>query len=1235
MAKKTFNDVRIQIKRDSASNWETNNPVLLYGEEIIVDTNAGEVRKKVGDGVKTYTQLPFTDESIRTSLSEKTAAINKLNDLVGVIPVETQINDAIGAIDIPKHTWETLPDKPFGLDRIYGTDTITWDGTRTGLVSIYSNNGRYLCKVSDVVPTVEDLQNGYGISLVQRNSEGPDVPETSTVYSGQPHESGAIVLSNIVIVPESAVGVQITLNPNTYSGWYWAAAAVFPEPGIYFQYDQSQSLWVKAFRIKDYTFYTDTIVKIDPMYMPDSMGTVKTIDNIKPDENGNINITHPDQINSNWNQNDESSKEYIKNRTHYRTIERDIIIVPEVVVTASGQTISTKIMPGFDYSPYGFYIMINNEIYFNGPESKFPIMEEGSAKTAVFIYGNPSLYSSSYEDNGYPFCIYRPTLENKSTILLKNTEDAPMTIEIFRGIVNYKTLDETYIPNTIARKSDLGEVDHAKSSDAATKDGDGNVITSTYETKANAIDKLEEAKGYTDSKIADLVGSESVKDQINDAISSKADDVDLTTHTENTTVHITAQERAIWNAKASTAVATSSTDGLMAAEDKAKLDDIEEGANKYTHPTSHAATMITEDTSHRFVTDAEKSSWNAKASTALASTSSNGLMSSTDKAKLDAIDANANKYTHPSYTAKSAGLYKVTVDATGHVSDTTAVTAADITGLGIVGTDTKYTAGTGLELSGNIFNHSNRITAGTVKGDNTKTLTYAGTFTVPSITYDSEGHITEVGTTTMTMPAKPADYSHPSTHPATMITEDTTHRFVTDDQIAVWDNKVNDSELSSHTENKNNPHSVTKVQVGLSNVTNDAQVKRSEMGAANGVATLDSNGTIPASQLPSYVDDVIEGYFYNSKFHKDSAHTQVITGETGKIYVDLTNGINKTYRWSGTAYVVISETLALGETSSTAYPGNKGKDNAAAIVTINEKLSTIEDGANKYTHPSTHPASIIVQDTSNRFVTDAQIAAWNGKASTAVATSSANGLMSSGDKAKLDGIAANANNYSHPTYTAKASGLYKVTVDATGHVSATTAVAKADITALGIPAQDTTYSKATSTADGLMSKEDKGKLDGIATNANNYTHPSYTAKSAGLYKVTVDATGHVSATSAVAKADITGLGIPGSDTNTTYDLSAPASAANGNVKLNLTAGGSGSGTDTVAIKGSGATTVTTNTSGEIIISSTDNNTTYSNATTSTAGLMSAADKQQVDKIATLESKIAAIETKLLNAVFYG
>lgn len=82
-------------------------------------------------------------------------------------------------------------------------------------------------------------------------------------------------------------------------------------------------------------------------------------------------------------------------------------------------------------------------------------------------------------------------------------------------------------------------------------------------------------------------------------------------------------------------------------------------------------------------------------------------------------------------------------------------------------------------------------------------------------------------------------------------------------------------------------------------------------------------------------------------------------------------------------------------------------------------------------------------------------------------------------KDKLNGIAAGANKYVHPTHTAAASGLYKTTVDEEGHVTATTPVTKDDITNLGIPAQDTTYGKASAAADGLMAAADKSKLDGM------------------------------------------------------------------------------------------------------------------------------------------------------------
>ncbi|OMF88958.1 hypothetical protein [Paenibacillus sp. FSL R7-0337] len=84
-------------------------------------------------------------------------------------------------------------------------------------------------------------------------------------------------------------------------------------------------------------------------------------------------------------------------------------------------------------------------------------------------------------------------------------------------------------------------------------------------------------------------------------------------HAADTVKHITAAERTSWNAKASTAVATTTAAGLMAAGDKSKLDSVAQGANNYVHPSTHTPSIIVQDSSNRFVTDAEKTAWNGKA----------------------------------------------------------------------------------------------------------------------------------------------------------------------------------------------------------------------------------------------------------------------------------------------------------------------------------------------------------------------------------------------------------------------------------------------------------------------------------------------------------------------------------------------------------------------------------------------------------------------------------------------
>lgn len=144
------------------------------------------------------------------------------------------------------------------------------------------------------------------------------------------------------------------------------------------------------------------------------------------------------------------------------------------------------------------------------------------------------------------------------------------------------------------------------------------------------------------------------------------------------------------------------------------------------------------------------------------------------------------------------------------------------------------------------------------------------------------------------------------------------------------------NDLNTHKQNTQNPHNVTKQQVGLSNVTNDAQVKRSEMGTANGIATLNEQGLIPSNQLPSYVDDVIDCYatyskeedgtLSNIKLYSDAEHQNAITGESGKIYVDIT-GSDSAYqfRWTGTQFTVVGAPTVIGEITGTAFDGARGK----------------------------------------------------------------------------------------------------------------------------------------------------------------------------------------------------------------------------------------------------------------------------------------------------------------------
>ncbi len=176
-------------------------------------------------------------------------------------------------------------------------------------------------------------------------------------------------------------------------------------------------------------------------------------------------------------------------------------------------------------------------------------------------------------------------------------------------------------------------------------------------------------------------------------------------------------------------------------------------------------------------------------------------------------------------------------------------------------------------------------------------------------------------------------------------------------------------------------------------------------GTANGLAELDSNGKVPTAQLPSYVDDVLE--FDNKTAFPTS-------GESGKIYV--AKDTNKTFRWSGTAYVEISASLALGETPSTAFAGDKGKKaydhSQAAHAPANAEANVQSDwnesntGSDAYikNKPTSMRADGGNADTVGGHTVQSDVPANAEFTDTTYgkATQAADGLMSAADKKKMD-----------------------------------------------------------------------------------------------------------------------------------------------------------------------------------------------------------------------------------------
>ena len=186
----------------------------------------------------------------------------------------------------------------------------------------------------------------------------------------------------------------------------------------------------------------------------------------------------------------------------------------------------------------------------------------------------------------------------------------------------------------------------------------------------------------------------------------------------------------------------------------------------------------------------------------------------------------------------------------------------------------------------------------------------------------------------------------------------------------------------------------------------------------------------------------------------------------------------------------------------------------------------------------------------------------------------------------------------HPSFSTRSSGLYKITVNNQGHVTDVAAVTKEDITALGIPGQDTN---------------------------TVYTHPGFTARSSGLYKITVNNQGHVTGVAEVTKEDITALGIPGQDTNTVYTH--PGFTARSSGLYKITVNNQGHVT--------GVTAVTKEDITALGIPAQDTNTTYTAATTQKDGLMSKTDKQKVDDSLRLKEYVDVSSLESLPASPYN
>ena len=164
--------------------------------------------------------------------------------------------------------------------------------------------------------------------------------------------------------------------------------------------------------------------------------------------------------------------------------------------------------------------------------------------------------------------------------------------------------------------------------------------------------------------------------------------------------------------------------------------------------------------------------------------------------------------------------------------------------------------------------------------------------------------------------------------------------------------------VDAHINDTSNPHAVTKAQVGLGNADNTSDLNKPISTATQTALDLKADlvgGKVPAAQLPSYVDDVLEVYERagttptESDWFSLTSGGAALTPEIGKIYVIIAGAlINKTYRWGGTHYSIIGE-MALGTTAATAFPGDRGLATETTVGVIAPQVAGIISGTQTLT----------------------------------------------------------------------------------------------------------------------------------------------------------------------------------------------------------------------------------------------------------------------------------------------